>query len=195
MAEGDVIWTTQEFERVWEIYHGVVQKRCIRGYHVYKEMWELAAGEVLEYVREPHNVQGLYAVALKIMGTIMGHLPRRLSRVCAFFLQWTGTISYTVTGGRRYSVDLYILLNLLSCTVHKSACVILYCKLSLFKLLSIKFCELNFRCSLAQREYFNNEIFPNDGTFLVGSPSFQSFRGRSKLWISIVWEMSYYWTC
>ena len=33
-----------------------------------------------------------------------------------------GTIS--CTEGRRYSVDLYILLNLRSCTVHKSARVI-----------------------------------------------------------------------
>ena len=37
----------------------------IRGYHVYKEMWEAAAGEVLEYIREPHNIQGLYAVTVK----------------------------------------------------------------------------------------------------------------------------------
>jgi len=38
-------------------------------------MWEAAAGEVLEWVREPHKVQGLYAVAVKKPGTIMGHLP------------------------------------------------------------------------------------------------------------------------
>ena len=57
----------------------------------------------------------------------------------------------------------------------QSAHVISYHKLSLFKLLSVKFCEFNFRCSLALREYFNNEIFPSDGTFLLGSPSFQSF--------------------
>ena len=40
---------------------------CIRGYHVYKEMWEAAAGE-------PHSVQGLYAVAVKNLGTIMVRL-------------------------------------------------------------------------------------------------------------------------
>ena len=28
---------------------------CIHGYHVYKEMWEAAAGEVLEWMREPPN--------------------------------------------------------------------------------------------------------------------------------------------
>jgi len=47
---------------------------CIHGYHVYKEMWEAAAGEMLECVREPHNVQGRYAVTVKKIG-IMGHLP------------------------------------------------------------------------------------------------------------------------
>jgi len=68
----------------------------ICGYHVYKEMWEAAAGEVVECVREPYNVQGLYAVAVKKLGTITGHLPWRLSRVCLFFLRWGGTISCTV---------------------------------------------------------------------------------------------------
>jgi len=79
---------------------------CIRGYHIYKEIWEAAAGEVLECVREPHNAQDRYAVAVKKTETIIGHLPRRLSRVCSLFLRRGGTISCTVTGGRRYSVDL-----------------------------------------------------------------------------------------
>jgi len=65
-------------------------------YHVYKEMWEAAAGEVLKCVREQHSVQGLYAMAVKKLGTIMGHLPQRLSRACSFFLRWGGTISCTV---------------------------------------------------------------------------------------------------
>ena len=42
----------------------------------------------------------------------MGHLPRRLSGVCSFFLRRGSTISCTVTGGRRYSIDLYIALTL-----------------------------------------------------------------------------------
>ena len=33
--------------------------------YVYKEMWETAAGEVLESVREPHNIQGRYAMTAK----------------------------------------------------------------------------------------------------------------------------------
>ena len=38
---------------------------CIRGYHVYKEIWEPVAGEVLMCEREPHNSLDQYAVAVK----------------------------------------------------------------------------------------------------------------------------------
>ena len=79
---------------------------CIRGYHVYKEIWEVATGEVLICERELHNVRDRYAVAVKKSGTIIGHLPRKLSRVCSLFLRRGGTIVCTVTGGRRYSADL-----------------------------------------------------------------------------------------
>ena len=33
---------------------------CIRGYHVYKEIWEAAAGEVLVCEKEPHNALDRY---------------------------------------------------------------------------------------------------------------------------------------
>ena len=79
---------------------------CIRGYHVYKEIWEAATGEVLICERELHNSRDRYAVAVKRMGTIIGHLPRKLSRVCSLFLRRGGTIDCTVTGWRRYSADL-----------------------------------------------------------------------------------------
>ena len=78
---------------------------------------------------EPHNVQGrlIYAVTVKKTGTIMGHLPRRLSGVCLFFLRRGGTISCKETGGRRYSIDLYIALTLtfVYYTVHNSTHVII----------------------------------------------------------------------
>ena len=74
---------------------------------MYKEIWEAAVGEVLMCEREPHNVQDRCAVAVKKAGTVIGHLPQKLSRVCSLFLrQGGGTIDCTVTGGRRYSVDL-----------------------------------------------------------------------------------------
>ena len=45
----------EEFERVC----------CVRGYHVYKEIWEAATGEILICEREFHNGRDRYAVAVK----------------------------------------------------------------------------------------------------------------------------------
>ena len=55
--------------------------------------------------REPTNEKDRYAVALKQAGTIVGHLPKRISRMCSLFLRG-GEIICTVTGSRRYSSDL-----------------------------------------------------------------------------------------
>ena len=39
-------------------------------------------------------------------GTIVGHNPRKISRICLLFLARGGAIVCTPTGGRRYSSDL-----------------------------------------------------------------------------------------
>ena len=39
---------------------------CIRGYHIYHEVWTVAVGEEL-VVREPHNSHDRYAVATSIL--------------------------------------------------------------------------------------------------------------------------------
>ena len=50
-----------------------VEKVCsIRGYHVFKEMWEAQMGEMLVCEREPHNAQDQYAVAVKKKGLSLG---------------------------------------------------------------------------------------------------------------------------
>ena len=73
---------------------------------MYKEVWEAAIGEVLECHREPTNATDRYAVAVTKAATIIGHLPRKLSKVCSLFLRRGGSIRSTVTGRRRYSSDL-----------------------------------------------------------------------------------------
>ena len=60
---------------------------CIRGCHVYKEVWEAAVGEVLVYERDPENTSDRYAVAVKNEGTIIGNWCQKLSRMCLLFLQ------------------------------------------------------------------------------------------------------------
>ena len=79
---------------------------CIRGYHQYKDIWQAAVSEELLCEREPRNSHDHYAVAVKRVGIIVGHLPRSLSRICSLFLRRGGSILCTVTGGRKYSSDL-----------------------------------------------------------------------------------------
>ena len=73
---------------------------------MYKVKWDASVGEVLMCVRETHNAQDRYAVAVKKSQTVVGHLPRKISRVCSLFLRRGGVIECTVTGKQRYSVDL-----------------------------------------------------------------------------------------
>ena len=56
--------------------------------------------------REPHNALDRYAVSVTKAGTVIGHLPRKLSRVCSLFGVEGGTIDCTVMDRKRYSVDL-----------------------------------------------------------------------------------------
>ena len=71
---------------------------CIRGYHICKEIWRAAMGEELECDREPENLCGRYAVAVKRSGVVISHLPQKLSKVCSLFLRRGGVISCTETG-------------------------------------------------------------------------------------------------
>ena len=51
---------------------------CVRGYHIYKDIWTAAVGEILFCVREPTNASDRYAVAVTRpggLGVVIGHLP------------------------------------------------------------------------------------------------------------------------
>ena len=60
---------------------------CVRGYHVYRDIWNASIGETLVCEREPTNEKDRYAVAVKKAGTIVGHVPRKISRMCSLFLE------------------------------------------------------------------------------------------------------------
>lgn len=79
---------------------------CVRGYHIYRNVWQAVVGEVLDCVREPQNSSDRYAIAVKKDQTTIGHLPRKLSRLCSLFMRRGGTIQCRVTGHKRYSADL-----------------------------------------------------------------------------------------
>ena len=62
--------------------------------------------ENLCHGREPQNSHGRYAVAVQKDDRIIGHLPRKVSRVCLLFLRQGGVIRYTVSGRCKYAADL-----------------------------------------------------------------------------------------
>lgn len=79
---------------------------CIRGYHVYQHIWTAVTGQGLDCAREPTNSNDRYAVAVINHGTVVGHLPKKISRICSLFLMRGGSILCTVVGSRNYSADL-----------------------------------------------------------------------------------------
>ena len=48
---------------------------------------EAVVGEELVCAREPHNSHDCYAVAVKREDVLIGHLPRKLSRLYSLFLR------------------------------------------------------------------------------------------------------------
>ena len=70
---------------------------CVKGYHMYKEVWEAVIGEVLVFHMEPTNAADRYAVAVRKAATIIGHLPNKLLRICSLFLRREGSIRHRKT--------------------------------------------------------------------------------------------------
>ena len=73
---------------------------------MYRTIWAAVIGEVLTCAREPTNPTDRYAVAVLKDGTIIGHFPRKISKICSLFLRRGGCVTCAVTGGRQYSADL-----------------------------------------------------------------------------------------
>ena len=82
------------------------KESCIRGYHIYRELWDAVVGEELECQRERGNAADMYAVAVMKDSTIVGHLPQKISRICILFIRRGGVINCRVTGRRKYPTDL-----------------------------------------------------------------------------------------
>ena len=92
---------------------------CVRGYHIYKETWTPSIGEEFDCVREHDNTSDRYAVAVTLHDrTIVGHLAKKISKVCSLFLRRGGFINCTITGNRRNSADLIQGGLELPCTLH-----------------------------------------------------------------------------
>ena len=79
---------------------------CVRGHHIYKDIWSPHVGETLLCQPEFGNIVDPYAVSIVTEDTVVGHVPRRISAVCHLFMRRGGQIVCQVTGARRYSIDL-----------------------------------------------------------------------------------------
>lgn len=74
-----------------------------RGFHEYRKIWALRINQQLIVKPESGNLFDPYAIGLftKIRGKIeplslVGHLPREISRFCKFFFEYGGNIEATV---------------------------------------------------------------------------------------------------
>ena len=83
---------------------------CIRGYHVYqRNVWDTNIEGKLEVCHETRAaalVADKYAMALKLDGKTIGHIPMFLSKIAYFFLKNGGTLEVEINGPRQYSRDL-----------------------------------------------------------------------------------------
>ena len=79
---------------------------CIRGHHIYYPVWTSYVEEQLVCIREPLNSIDRFAVAVKKDDSVVGHLPKKISKICLLFLRRRGSIRCRVTGSRRSSADL-----------------------------------------------------------------------------------------
>ena len=67
--------------------------RCffaVRGYHMYKDIWEPSVGEKLIALRDFSNLFHKFAVKVLNAEEIVGHLPRKYSRIAGDFLAHGG---------------------------------------------------------------------------------------------------------
>jgi len=65
---------------------------AVRGYHIYKEIWEPNVGDKFVALRELHNQFDKYAIKVLNGEETVGHLPREYSRITWYFLAHGGSI-------------------------------------------------------------------------------------------------------
>ena len=67
----------------WEI------ESCVHGYHIYQSVWTTTLDDEFICARNSFNSIDRYEVAVKNDDTAVGHLPKKISRICSLFL-WRG---------------------------------------------------------------------------------------------------------
>ena len=81
----------------------------MRGYHISQTKWNAEIGARLTTAPETRPgalVEDKCASAVINNRKTMGHVPKSLTKLTFFFLKHGGKLHITMTGPRRYSVDL-----------------------------------------------------------------------------------------
>ena len=87
---------------------------ALRGFHVYKntENWRPAKGQELTFHREFNNdfdrstVAGKTLLPGKLAPSIVGHVPRELSRYIWYALRYGGIMTAEITFSARWTSDI-----------------------------------------------------------------------------------------
>ena len=56
-------------------HHEFVTDSMIRGYHIFRTIWDAVIGERLQCVQEVGNVEDRYAMAVRRDDSVVGHIP------------------------------------------------------------------------------------------------------------------------
>ena len=96
----------------------------IRGHHVYKEVWDVTIGEMLEAAadkREEAREYDKYAVGLYKEDLLVGHIPIEISSLCFHFIQQDpdNKIKAVITGKRQREVGLVVPVKLVFTSKNK----------------------------------------------------------------------------
>ena len=59
---------------------------AVRGFHIYKDVWNPTIGEVLFCERDIGNSHDTFAVAIKNSSKVVGHVLRFLLLICSIFI-------------------------------------------------------------------------------------------------------------
>ena len=79
---------------------------AVRGYHVYRDVWEPFVGEKLVARRQFDNHFDKFAVKVLNDEETVGHLPHEYSRIACYFLARGGSISVEVSSHCRHCKQL-----------------------------------------------------------------------------------------
>ena len=77
-------------------------KYASSGFHVYKDIWKPTLSQLLEIFHEQRNVYDPFAMAFKVKSaamltkSVIGHIPRDISRFCWYFMDYGGLLEALV---------------------------------------------------------------------------------------------------